>query len=707
MPDEFEGGRKMRTVRTTRISNKIAFQFAFALLLLAGIPVSAQVVITPSTPPVVTAGQTITFAASVVEGGGVTWSCVNAGNGGTCLGKINSSTGAYTAPAHITSNQSYGGYQLLPNDHIYNTRIDSLPVNSSSDAWIAGAGAIPVNYLQSFPINYINGSAPTQNMLFEYTASNNGTFQIPTSPGLRVECGTLVLLSLGCDRHMFAIDTTTGTFQEIYNLVPPGIVSNCPSAGLSLCTAGSGVRYSNSTYDLPNAQGGGVDAAGLYIMPLMLRLQELEQAVATGSAINHATRFTLQNGYICGSSNANACGGNAGGTRHIWPATAEAFAGAGVVPYGARFRLKSSFNISNFSPIAQILLTQLKQYGIILADGGYGWQINTEYTRWPASYVTAFNEIARANIGPSNFEAVDESALESSPTSGATTAGEIVVATGIKNPAHAASQHVVLTGITITLPKDELYIQAGTPAQQLSAFIHGLSDTRINWTMSPTVGTLSSSGLYTPPANVGSATVTTVTATSAADPTVAATLQLTVFPSGSISLMFNHSPAFTDSHGNLWSSNTGDDGCPGQTYTDPNVTSYSGDNIVYRGACMAGNDMRVDISVPNGTYNIRALFSEFEPAVTGAGQRLENIEVQGSTLVSNYDIYAISGGMSKPVDLNVQATVANGSLSFVVRHIKGDTTMISALQITPTSLTGTAPPTPPAPPPTVGIINVK
>ena len=40
---------------------------------------------------------------------------------------------------------------------------------------------------------------------------------------------------------------------------------------------------------------------------------------------------------------------------------------------GARFRLKASFDISSFSPANQVILTALKQYGMILADNGSAW----------------------------------------------------------------------------------------------------------------------------------------------------------------------------------------------------------------------------------------------------------------------------------------------------------------------------------------------
>src|SRR5437773_3202403 len=150
---------------------KIRYQIALLLKLLAGISASAQVVITPTTPPAVNAGSTLKFTANVA----VTWSCPG------CAGTIDAD-GTYHAPQSVASQQSYGGFQVLPNNHILNTRIDSLPVNSNSPACIAGAGTIPVNYDPEFPINYVNGSTPTQNMVFFYTSGNNGSFQIPPYP---------------------------------------------------------------------------------------------------------------------------------------------------------------------------------------------------------------------------------------------------------------------------------------------------------------------------------------------------------------------------------------------------------------------------------------------------------------------------------------------------------------------------------------------
>src|SRR5262249_61093653 len=59
----------------------------------------------------------------------------------------------------------------------------------------------------------------------------------------------------------------------------------------------------------------------------------------------------------------------------IFPASHQA--GSDPSPYvpsmGQRFRLRADFDISSFSPTNQVILTALKQYGMIVADNGSNW----------------------------------------------------------------------------------------------------------------------------------------------------------------------------------------------------------------------------------------------------------------------------------------------------------------------------------------------
>jgi len=61
-----------------------------------------------------------------------------------------------------------------------------------------------------------------------------------------------------------------------------------------------------------------------------------------------------------------------------------------------------------------------------------------------------------------------------------------------------------------------------------------------------------------------------------------------------------------------------------------------------------------------------------------------DLEVNGNVVNSNVDIYASAGSMKNtPVDFMIPATVTSGQLSIVVRHVKGDFAIISALQVVP------------------------
>jgi hypothetical protein len=63
---------------------------------------------------------------------------------------------------------------------------------------------------------------------------------------------------------------------------------------------------------------------------------------------------------------------------YVWPARhyASSLTSAQYPPMGARFRLKASFDISNFSATNQIILTALQRYGMMLADNGSSWFIS-------------------------------------------------------------------------------------------------------------------------------------------------------------------------------------------------------------------------------------------------------------------------------------------------------------------------------------------
>jgi hypothetical protein len=181
---------------------------------------------------------------------------------------------------------------------------------------------------------------------------------------------------------------------------------------------------------------------------------------------------------------------------------------------------------------------------------------------------------------------------------------------------------------------------------------------------------------------LASVQVTTVTATSVANPNVFAQMTVTVFPSGTIRIVNGRSSPYTDSQGNVWAPMTGDDG--GFSYDNSGTGTWptTADIYLYKAAYNTFDDtgdMRFDFTVPNGTYSIMGKFA----VTAGPGFTIEDLEAQGHVLFSNIDIFVSAGGNNKPVDFVLPATVTNGKLSFVLRHVGAGTPNIEALQIAP------------------------
>jgi hypothetical protein len=477
-------------------------------------------------------------------------------------------------------------------------------------------------------------------MAFYYTPGNDGTYQTPRWPNANIEGGWFDARAANSnvDHHMIVIDTTTGNLNERYQYYPTGSNGSCPT-----CNSQSGIKYTYADYALPaNAT---TDAAGMMLEPLTLHTQEVVNACTNGTAIKHALRMTLQNGYLHNA--------------FLWPATTSANAGSGLNYYGERVRLKAAFNITGFSPCAQILLTQMKDYGLIIADGGYGWQIQVDYDNMPAAEAAVLQQITGAAIATSNWEVVDESSLMESTGSGAASNGEIVTYT---SSAGSVSTNVNLQGTAVNVNTNQYYIMAGTPAQQLIGYSNG----PVTWSMNPTVGGLTSGGIYTPPSSVASMKTTTVTVTSTVNPGVSAQMIVYVLPSTDFRLTQGTSD-YTDSHGNVWYAGYGIGLSNGPSWqgccqTDSSFTNITDKQLFWNRyySSLTMSDMKMDFHVPAGVYTVT-----FNNGTTlPAGQDVRYFYVQGA-VAATVDSTVAAGGPHLPYTFTVNATVgSNNILSF-------------------------------------------
>ena len=285
---------------------------------------------------------------------------------------------------------SIAGCPLFPASNVWNARVDNLPIDPYSNAYINSIGS-NIGLHPDFgagewdggpigiPYNVVPGNQPPVEVTFDYDdESDPGPYPIP--PDAPVEGGS--------DRHVLVVDRDRCKLYELWNA--------WPQAGGSW-RAGSGAVFDLTSNALRPETWTSADAAGLPLLPGLVRYDE----VAAG-AIHHALRFTAQSTQ----------------RAYVWPARHYASSSTDPArpPMGQRFRLKASFTIPpSFSPETKVILTALKRYGMFLADNGSNWYISgAPDSRWNDEKLVS--ELRQ--VKGSDFEAVDESGLMVNPNSG-------------------------------------------------------------------------------------------------------------------------------------------------------------------------------------------------------------------------------------------------------------------------------------------------
>src|SRR5437763_750549 len=182
------------------------------------------------------------------------------------------------------------------------------------------------------------------------------------------------------DRHAVIVDKSSCRLYELWNV---------RKGSNGRWTAGSGATWSLGSDALRPAGWTSADAAGLAILPGLLRYPEVESGT-----IDHAIRFTT----------------NVTQKAFVWPARHQAGSTSSTAypPMGARFRLKASYPISSYRPDTQAVLRAMKTYGLVLADNGSPWYFQgTSDTRWTSGLLDQLK-----TIPASAFQAVNTSLLE-------------------------------------------------------------------------------------------------------------------------------------------------------------------------------------------------------------------------------------------------------------------------------------------------------
>lgn len=589
------------------------------------------------------------------------------------------SSATFTAPGYISSGHVLNGCMVLPSDTVFNTRIDTLPVASTSATELP---YIAVNWLSiafQWGTNVVTNQAATSVQKFYYTPELNGiAFPIPAQVDMKREQGAFTTDGNN-DHHLFIVNRDSCTFYETYQQFSGACVG---------CTAQSGWTYSSTTYDQPS--GGTTDAAGLPLGPLTIHLSEIK-----AGAIQHALRFTGCAGCISNQS--------------IWPATGSTGAQPGAPPMGARFRLRSTYDVSRFPPAAQIVLRALQQYGMFLADIGTTGTISASSDVTEDSVVASqLQSIWTAGITLSDFDIVDESSLELSPASNAVNPNNSYVQpmdqalVTVSASSESVDIPIALVPVTVGTTDPAITVQAGTSPFIIPGWVNGTPEKDLIWSISPEVGagSIDNSGLYTPPATLTTVSQAVITASSVVDPSASMTIAVTLLPSGSINIDSGSTSQTVDSYGSTWLADAGfetgsyaviNDSWPSNAWgTITDLKQFQ--TYMYNW----GDDLEYRLHVPNGSYVVTFLFGIGQCKGTFGTSWFDNglingpldFQVQERLVLTNYDPgIGINHACRTPAYITLPATVTDTGLRLNLRATGGRNThsvpVINGLQIQP------------------------
>jgi len=132
-------------------------------------------------------------------------------------------------------------------------------------------------------------------------------------------------------------------------------------------------------------------------------------------------------------------------------------------------------------------------------------------------------------ISPSGAGSISSSGLYSAPASISAQQVVTVTATSASDPTKSATSSVTLVPVSVTLAPASKTLFGGQ-TQQFTATVSGAVDTSVIWTISPSTGSISTTGLYSAPSLISSLQNITVTATANADTTKIATGTIALSP---------------------------------------------------------------------------------------------------------------------------------------------------------------------------------
>jgi hypothetical protein len=237
---------------------------------------------------------------------------------------------------------------MFPSTFSTNQRVDQWPVAPNSTAIVTSIGLDTGLHADfgsgrwqgsriGIPFDVVNKHTARTRVRFAY-ADESDRVRYPIPRHVHIEGGS--------DRHALLLDRSRCRLYELFDL----------HRNHDRWAAGSGATWDLKTTHLRPKGWTSADAAGLPILPLLARADEVRRG-----RIDHALRVTVER------------------TRRAYVYPARHYASDRSDPdlprMGERLRLKRSVDIGRYPRQARIVLEALKRYGLIVADNGSDWYI--------------------------------------------------------------------------------------------------------------------------------------------------------------------------------------------------------------------------------------------------------------------------------------------------------------------------------------------
>jgi hypothetical protein len=240
------------------------------------------------------------------------------------------------------------GCQLFPASNPLNRDISHAPVDPASARYIASIGLgghlhadFGSNPAYGIPYTVVPRRQRRVPIHFDAYGEQSDPGPYPIPVGAPVEGA-----GQAGDRHVLVLQRGSCRVYELYAAQRQG----------GAWQAGSGAVFNLRSNALRPEGWTSADAAGLPILPLLVRYPEVR-----AGRIDHALRMTVgatQRGYI-------------------HPAThfASSSSDPSLPPMGLRLRLSAAYSLAGFHGQALVILRALERYGAIVADNGTSWYL--------------------------------------------------------------------------------------------------------------------------------------------------------------------------------------------------------------------------------------------------------------------------------------------------------------------------------------------